>query len=118
MTTRAEAYAMYKDEYLAMDGVEQVTISSVDNAALNVATAKAKRLPLTQASVPLGGMDGLVRKRGRKWILFTTTLGGNVPTDGWRLTTAAGEQWTVDGTIQEARWGTQYIVDMVKAANT
>lgn len=114
MTTRAEAYSMYATEYVDFDGVEEVTITSVDDADLEITGVMAKQLPLEHAARPAGGMESDVESIERKWIIFDATLDGETPEHGWILTQTNGDAWTMGRSIQRLRWDTQWHCQMTK----
>ena len=104
--TRAQGYALYANEYLYMDNVEAVTITSVDDPALLIENVYAKPLPFTHdvTNTELGEVD----KRHMAWILFVATLGGQEPRRGWVLTRADGSAYSLKEGFTRHRWDTQW----------
>ena len=108
MTTRAAAYALYKDDYLYHDGVEDVTLTKFADGAV-VASVKAKNeLPGTPA-IRQFGSDVADRCNETDWVLWDTSLGGYSPQEGDAITTSGGTVWRILSTSREL-WDTQWHV--------
>ena len=104
--TRAQGYELYKNQHLYVDRVEQVTITSVDDASLTITGVYAKPKPFSHkvSKTSLGEVD--TRERG--WILYDVSLLGNVPRRGWVLTQADGTAWSLKDGFDQNEWGTQW----------
>lgn len=110
MTTQAEAYAIYKDDYLYHDRVEDVTIYWA--AGGTQANVKAKQ-ELPSESLKQHGEGVADTSVDCRWVVWDTTLGGNLLHENDVLQRSTGERWR----IKSASWqlfNTQWHVDTKK----
>lgn len=105
----AEQYALYKNDYLAMDGVETVTLTpapGITGTAYNA--AKAKFGELTRRELLRLAPELLAAPYDGVAILFTESLNSLIPEARYLITRGTGEKWTVQSAARIA-FGTQYL---------
>lgn len=113
MSTAAELYELYKDEWQFVDQVQDCTLESADLTRIGrVRHIKAKQqLAIVHSSKPEGQFGGDIQTTTVTWVLWTETLQGYAPNQADVLTDEAGDRWTLGPTIRKQRYGTQYICD-------
>lgn len=82
------------DDYTILDGVEEVTFSPRNPAAIDIESVKALKGALTEEQLAFAGALGN-EGQAASWILWDSALGSTVPKNGDQFTDSADREWTI-----------------------
>lgn len=110
MTTRAGNYDRYKGEWQWKDGIQTVSIQSIDAFDNPLITGIKGRwsLPISDTVHSAGAMGGDIEQTGVQWTIWHETCDGYKPKRGDTLTDEDGTKWTIGEDVKLLRWGTQW----------
>lgn len=103
MVTRADAYTLYKDEYLYVDATETVTVRH-DELEQEDTVVTAKRAELSALAASFDPMD--IEETDQPWIIYADTL-SFTPHKGAVIIDSQGVEYPIKSFVR-FRWDTQY----------
>ncbi len=113
--TRSVGYAMYKDDYESVDGVEDATFTKADGLTV-VTGVKAKVEQWSHGQKQVGQGVGLESTEVAVTI-WDTTLDGQTVETADRLTIGS-TTYTLGGNIRKLHWDTQWQCSGTEEATT
>lgn len=108
MISHAEAYSLYANDYLSVDGVEAITFTPRNPAGDAVEGVQAKRQSLKSEETDAG--VAIIPESKIAFTIWDITLEGALPDVGDLITDADNVDYVIRGVVREY-WDTRWRAD-------